>query len=249
NLRIFETGIGIISFHIKNDTYCDIKSVLEINDYGRRIYPEYLDAKNQCSLVPDYISINGVSETFNYEVAPTEIELSKIIQYLIPVEKITPSIDDRMFVISYFKNQELIEELKKNYKTNDAWYEYIFIDGDGKTIHNNEMQEVLTSKATYPRWQQKGTLYGTSRYSFVCLSDNDFSLIHMKTIYFQMFSLLLMVRATVLKFSGEVSQIAREIDIDSTKVGEIYQEYVQFINNFYFREITSREQGIEMKRL
>jgi len=258
NLRIFTTGVGILSFHLENTKHTDIEDILEINDYGRRIYPEYLDEKQECTLVPNYIKIKKnqetvVEENFRYKERPTEIKLSKIITKFLPEANIRPAIDDRMVVISFYKNSNFSNDLKRDYIKNDKWYEYVYIDGAGKTVQNNDMQYELIKKATYSRWQGYGTLFGISKYSFVAMAeDSDFIEKtvenHMKTMYFQMFSLLLMLRATILKFSAEVSDIADDIDKPETaeKVSKLYKRYIQFVNRFYFREITAKDQGLEI---
>jgi len=262
NLRIFATGVGILSFHMENTNYSDMQDILEINDYGRRIYPEYLDEKDECTLVPNYIKIIKdekliVTEKFQYEKRPIAAELSQIITHFFPIEKlkekIEPAIDDRMFVISFYKNSNFSNDLKSDFIKNDRWYEYVYIDGNGKTVQNSEMQEVLIKKATYTRWQGYGTLYGVSKYSFVAnAEDSEFIEntieVHMQTMYFQMFSLLLMLRATILKFSSEVSDIADDINNAETaeKVSDLYKRYIQFVNSFYFREITAKDQGLEI---
>jgi len=248
NLRVFKTGTGILSFHVKNYNYSEVKDILEINEFGRRIYPEYLDENLKCTLVPNYIQLKDIKEDFKFDEKPKKIVFSKIIQALLPTDKITPAVDDRMFVISFYKNDRFASDLKRDYIKNDQWYKYVFIDADGKTVQNEEMQTELIKKATYPRWQDYGTMYGLSKYSFVCLANSDFALKHMKTIYFQMFSLLLMLRATLLRFSSEVSKIADDIEKKDTaeKVNDLYKRYIQFVNSFYFREITPKEQGLEI---
>jgi Mg2+ and Co2+ transporter CorA len=57
-----------------------------------------------------------------------------------------------------------------------------------------------------------------------------------------------MLRATLLKFSSEVSNIADDIEKKDTaeKVNDLYKRYIQFVNSFYFREITPKEQGLEI---
>lgn len=42
-LNIYDNGIGVFSFHLYNCNYKDIQSILNINDFGRRIYPQFLD--------------------------------------------------------------------------------------------------------------------------------------------------------------------------------------------------------------
>lgn len=50
SLRIFETGIGILSLTLYNYCYSEFQDVLFINDFGRRIYPQFFgeqDDKNE----------------------------------------------------------------------------------------------------------------------------------------------------------------------------------------------------------
>jgi hypothetical protein len=249
NLRLFDTNIGILTFNIKNTKYYNIKSILEINDYFRRLYPEYLDYENKKSgLVADYIKLGDIVENFEFNEKLTKPTISKIIQEFLPIDKVKPSIDDRMFVISFYKNNKFTNNLKQDFIKNDRWYEYVFVDGYGKTVQSNDMQKELIQKATYSRWQDCDTMYGISKYSFVCAANSDFPLPHMQTIYYNIFSLLLVIRATLLKFSSEVSDIAKNIDSKNTAddVNDLYKRYIQFVNSFYFREITAKDQGLEL---
>lgn len=246
-LRIFDDfKVGILSFHIENKNYYEIEDILKINDYGRRIYPEYLDVNKNCNLVADYIELDELQEDYNVVNSDNSPRISNIITKLIG--NITPAVDDRMFTISYFSNPKLASELKENYECNDKWYEYVFVDGDGKTVQNISMQKDHIKKATYCRWQNYGTMYGISKYSFVCLSDNSFPLKHIKTIYFNIFTLLLMVRATLLKFAEEVSIVSNNLEKNTTanNVTKLYEKYIKFINKYYFREITAKDQGLEL---
>ncbi|MCP5061055.1 MAG: hypothetical protein GY936_01145 [Ignavibacteriae bacterium] len=42
-LNFYSTGVGILSFHLSNYEYKKPEQILDINDFGRRIYPQYLD--------------------------------------------------------------------------------------------------------------------------------------------------------------------------------------------------------------
>ena len=252
-LKVFSTGVAILCLDIENKKYADIKSILEINEFTRRLYPEYLDAQNNCTLTPRCVEFD--KETENFTRRDKEIKISEVIKHILDTsldinnkEVIRPAVDGRMFVMSFYKNKKFSNALKGNYETNDKWYEYVFVDSDGKTVQNLEMQKELTKKASYARWQDYGTMYGVSKYSFVCVSDSDFVLAHMKTVYFEMFNLLLMLRATILKFSTEVSDTANEIENKNIAkdVNELYKRYIKFVNNFYFREITAKDQGLEL---
>lgn len=249
-LRLFESfNIGILTLNIKNTNYDDIRSILEINDYARRLYAEYLNF-DECKsgLVPNYVEFNGARESFEFDKDLKKPKISKIINEFIPTDKIEKAVDDRMFTMSYFNKPSFAEQLKDDSLSNDKWYEYVFIDGDGINVQNRDMQRELTKAATYARWQNYGTLYGTTKYSFVCLTNSEFPLEHMQTMYKSMFSMLLMIRATILKFSNEVSQIAKDLEHKDSvsRVEKLYKEYIRFVNNFYFREITAKDQGLEI---
>jgi len=247
SLRIFDDfKVGILSFHLENRSYKETQEILEINDYGRRIYPEYLDEDNSCNVVAEYIKLDGISEDFKSKNRDNTPKISQMITHL--VGDIQAAVDDRMFTISYFNNPKFVNETKENYLCHDKWYEYVFVDGDGKTVQSQSMQEELIQKATYDRWRDYGTLYGMSKYSFVCLAESGFPLKYMKTMYFSMFSLLLMIRATLLKFADDVSNIAKDIDTKDivSHVNDIYKNYIKFINKYYFREITAKDQGLEL---
>lgn len=169
----------------------------------------------------------------------------------------------------FYRNAEQQRSLAINrtykgygYATHDFWYQYVFVDGNDKTCQNDIMQEQLLEKHTYDRWVGYNTLYGISRYSFVMISPPIEELIkpwinaafitdHFQTMYFQMVSLVLVQRAMVLKFSQEINVIklvptdyVEEEMHDQTL--ESYAKYLHFINNYFFREISTQEQGIEL---
>ena len=286
SLRLFETGVGIFTIELANKKaeQSDIDAILKINDFGRRIYPQFLgrwdnDANwtqaTKNSFLPTSIRITlpdqaEISEDFckDYKEVPKSIKISDYIMTLLGKGTFTdslensaityfiqPILDDRMFVLSWYGNNGFTSRLK-NYKyvKDLKWYEYVFVDGNGITVHSNDMREKLIKNVTYDRWMdcKDGlTLFGLTRYSFVCLSENsDFTknilpLPHMKTMYFQMFTLLLAVRASILRFSQEVTVISSNPD-EANKISPLYKNYIKFVNKLYFREITAQEQGIEL---
>ncbi|KLE02178.1 CorA family divalent cation transporter [Aliarcobacter butzleri] len=276
SLRIFNTKVAILTFNLKNTKYSDVNSVLAINDFGRRIYPQFLgdnftcDTKNTILSNCITLTLNGeeIKEDFtrfdNIDNLKNTKELNllpKFIEKLIKNnfskdKKLRPIIDDRMFVICWYGNNEFSKKLNsEQYKTNSNWYEYIFVDGDGITIHNKKMQENLVTASTYDRWMDNTygcTLYGMSRYSFVSITNSsDFAknifLPHIQTMYFQMFSLLLAYRASIIKFSDKIQNITQKKEKDLIKKADkLYDRYLKFLNKLYFKEITAQDQGIEI---
>jgi hypothetical protein len=50
-LNIYDTGVGILSFHLSNYNVLTREDILRINDYGRRIYPQFLDTSNDQEVI------------------------------------------------------------------------------------------------------------------------------------------------------------------------------------------------------
>lgn len=284
SLRLFNTNVAILSFNLKNTKYKDQDSILAINDFGRRIYPQFLGEKYTCdtkkSILSNCITLNLDNKfiekedftrfnTINSFKEPKKLNLlpsfiSKLIEDNFPKDKedittIRPIIDDRMFVISWYGNEDFSENLRnEKYITYDKWYEYVFVDGNGKTVHSQNMQTKLICDATYDRWMDYPwgcTLFGITRYSFVSVTNNsDFAqsviLKHMQTMYFQMFTLLLAYRATIIKFSDDIQNTTNEtiqnIEKLSKETEDIYEKYLGFLNKLYFKEVTAQDQGIEL---
>ena len=267
NLRIFDTGVGILSFEVENYDYYQIDDILKINDYGRRVYPQFLGdgfstEPTKDAFLPESIKVNGVEERFSDKYR--EIKLAKYIVEILgdtftddksKKDKyfLQPIIDDRMFVLSWYGSDAFVTCTKSSIE-NKNWYKYVFVDGNDLTVQDDEMHQELIKKATYKRWKNYGTFYGITRYSFVCLTKPDYFgkeiiLNHMKTNYFQMLTLLLVQRASILRFSDEITAISDVQGEESPSIENIsilYKNYLRFVNKLYFKEVTAQDQGIEL---
>lgn len=173
---------------------------------------------------------------------------------------LSPVLDDRMFTVCWYGNKELTEYLKgqnpeEHYKTDDWWYQFVFVDTNGATCPNMKLRKKLLEEATNPRWVNSGTIYGISRYSFVALTEHFsagfFAKIiasHVQTMYYKTALLALMQRACLMRFSQEVTAISQLPKRDrriAARVSSLYKQYLRFVNKIYFREVTAQEQGIE----
>ncbi len=201
-------------------------------------------------------------EYLAYYKAPDLEEEPGLIQQLLPANvskrlKLNPVLDDRMFVLCWYGHDAISSRLQKEYLTDTWWHQLIFVDA-GKFIstEEDEMLKRQLKDHSYERWCKKGTFYGTSRYSFVCvtkkISSEFFSRIlsyHMQTVYYKIVLLCLVQRACLMRFSAEVTDIsrmkARERQL-GRKVSSLYKQYLRFVNRIYFREVTAQEQGIEL---
>lgn len=276
NLNFYSTGIGTLSFYLLNDLEYQksLQDILDINQYGRRILPPFIadiDFVKGRSEIAEYIEIEGLNndnalywEDFegytSADVWKPACFIRQLINDLGTELNISPVIDDRMFVACWYGNNALSREVSeiqpgKEFWESDEWYKYVFIDQNSPSCQNLEMKKRLLNQTTYKRWQNYGTLYGVSRYSLVALTDeSDFSkkclAVYLRTIYARMAELILVQRGSMLRFSGEVSRLSRLSETDSVKlarqISSLYKEYIRFVNQIYFREVTAQEQGIEL---
>lgn len=261
SLRTFETGVAILTVNLKNTMHKSFDDALIINDFGRRLYPQFLtqnekghdyayEAKN--TFLPQKIAFADIVDIFDVDAVQAYC-LPQYITKLIGTKEVDPLLDDRMFVISHMLDNDISKNMKDDYKENPLWYKYVFVDSYSLNCQNSEMRKSLIKQSTYDRWSDCGTLYGVTRYSFVCISDSsDFSRNvinqHIRRHYFQMMSLVLAVRASIIRFSYKVTDISSmpEDKNLSKEVSDFYKEYIQFVNRIYFREISPQEQGIEL---
>jgi len=271
-IDLFSTGVGVLMFYLGNDTYTEVDDILRINQFGRRVYPPFYKDKNCHFETAKSICINGLvgeyAEDFS-SYTPKNINkpadfIMKLILEVAANIHIETVIDDRMYVMSWYKNDEFAKktcnikeeeeglDFEKEYRD---WYRYVFVDAGEPTCHNAAMFKKLVNNATYRRWQGWNSLYGISRYSFVMLSNADDNEIHLydyfETEYVRMAELILVQKASVLKFSQEVTNISvldPKKDL-SVKVDSLYKEYIRFVNQIHFREVSAYDQAIELYQL
>lgn len=232
--------------------------------------PPFFKDLNKRDEIAEYICIEGLDENHTYfedfndyretdSWKPASF-VNSLIKEVATNISCEPVIDDRMFVCSWYKNDELAkmfcnnqEAYKEDPKFSNFWYKYLFVDGNDMTCQNKNMRNELLTRQTYSRWQEWNSLYGISRYSMVYLTNStvpEFLLKNFTTIYSRMIELVLLQRASILRFSYEVTQVStlkiQKTIILAERVNSLYKEYIQFLNQIYFREITAQDQGIEL---
>lgn len=312
SLHAFNTGVGVISFSLYNDEYVDEEDILRINDFGRRLYPQFMTSDNRLEAKSRFLAncISGsigdihfhddfsqyeqsidhtdiflppdhIRQVFGYK--PTDRLGDSWCKFVFRDRdedsgriRISPVMDDRMYFLSYFQNKDLVKSLKedKKYfskrekirsklgsspgmgyayevgKKKDFWYRYLFGDGLFRGVENEQMQLEEIRRSSYARWVENGTLIGITRDSAVYVTSWELLEKHFMSMYYQMAILCLVQRASVLRFSGEISYLTSQIRRGKRKVGtnikELYGNYIRFLNELYFREVTSQIQGMEM---
>lgn len=171
--------------------------------------------------------------------------------------------DDRMFFQCWYGNNQLSYAIRGGKKqefdpNNNFWF--AFTNGDCNPnslgLKSRELQKKYAEERTYRLWEGYGSFYGFTRDSFVCLSQDlktnsspDLRN-QMKTLYYHMGVLTLAQRASVLRFSAEISSLTdlgkTDPKVASRLIEKLYLNYIEFINKIFFREITPQLQGIEM---
>lgn len=271
NLNLYSTGVGVLSFYLYNENYPNPDDVLKINQAGRRVSPPFIASVAYRGIIAHSIEIKGLHgretgyrEDFKRYTNKTlsNQPASFILDMIHEVAEninIRPVIDDRMFVQCWYKNDEWADKFSGNqyndFLYSNHWYEFVFVDDFNEiTCKNDSMQKKLIRRATYERWQKLYSLYGVSRYSMVYLtsssteSEAPFLFTYFETIYARMAELILVQKASVLRFSAEVTNLSNmEVKQSfSGKVSSLYKEYIRFVNQIHFREVSAQDQGIEM---
>lgn len=268
NLNLYSTGVGVLSFFMENRKYADPEAVLNINQYGRRVFPPFIKDVEDRTLIAqklEFIGLygreTGYCEEFNHysnKIASNTPAtfIAEMIREVATNIQLKPVIDDRMFVLSWYKNNEWANQFcgegYEDFIMSNKWYEFVFVDKpNDMSCQNTEMQKALIKDSTYERWQKWCSLYGVSRYSLALATNTTcppFLLQYFETEYARMSELILVQKASILRFSAEVTNISnlenrKEL---SLKLGSLYKEYIRFVNQIHFREVSAQDQGIEM---
>lgn len=264
NINLYSTGVGVLSFYMYNTRYPEFSDILAINQYGRRVFPPYINDVNlriELAYKLEFEGLNGVyAEDFSRYTNSAKSNtpasfITKMVHEVAGNIELQPVVDDRMFVLCWCKNDKLSEEFKHRYDSfidiNEDWYKFVFVDASNASCQNDKMRQELIKKATYERWQKWYSLYGVSRYSMVYLTNSgcpSYLTNYFETEYTRMAELVLMQRASVLRFSSEVTRISKSAARErfDERVSSLYKEYIHFENQIFFREVSAQDQGIEL---
>lgn len=273
NLNLYSSGVGVLTFYMHNNRYVSKADVLAINQYGRRVFPPFIaDVESRYEIahslhlgglkVPEGSKYSDYSEDFS-EYSNLLSNCNKPASFIENMIKevtgdieIQSVVDDRMFVLCWYKNDFWSDGFKNDYENfidnDEDWYKFVFVDAKDPSCQNDAMRRKLLKDATYERWQKLSSLYGISHYSMVYLTNSECPLhltSYFETMYARMVELVLMQRASVLRFSSEVARISHKniTGQDLAKqVSSLYKEYIHFENKMYFREVSAQEQSIEL---
>lgn len=239
-LSLYDSGIGFVGYHLNNYDYQDRDEVLLINDYGRRVFPQFLGSNNDVSapkfsFLADAIRILHGDQVLiedDFTSIPERLKSAdlSVTQFLLPdfILKILPDrllggggielqplLDDRMHVICWVGDKNWLDEYKIedkiSQKAAEYWYSLVFVDGSIKSgIANATMRDALNRDHTYKRWLDKDLYYGVSRYSFVVLADKD-NWFHRNVILKHLQTMYFQVALLCLLQRGSIVRFSEEI--------------------------------------
>lgn len=153
-LHVYNTGVGVLSFHLYNDDQyaSSPNDILNINQYGRRLYPPFFGIERECFGRPSYFENKnwerGLELTKSLELAalirleghvaieedfsefcedPRIGKLPYLVEQLFPHRffekvRIKPVSDDRMFVVCWYGNKSLSNAISEK---KDGKYAYL----------------------------------------------------------------------------------------------------------------------------
>ena len=147
--------------------------------------------------------------------------------------------------------------MAERFSQSKDWYRFLYVDANDPTCQHEPMRRKLVAHDTYFRWAGYGSLYGVTRYSFMLLTGTGFypeEILskHVETIYARMVEFVLIQKMSILKFSEavtDVSNLKGKSDVVANRIGSLYKEYIRFMNQYYFKEVTAQDQGIELYQL
>ncbi len=147
-LKLFNTGIGILIFELENYALADEKSIIWINDFGRRIYAPYT-SDHGCNICADKIALvygdkelsvgdltklsgdfkeTHIIEPILYLLKNGEYAVTTNLHHKNTEFFIEPIIDDRMFVACFYCNKDFVDSMSE---IKEGQYSYIY-DAENK---------------------------------------------------------------------------------------------------------------------
>lgn len=282
-------NIAILQLELENHHHRSIEAIKKINEYGRRINLPYISPENiPHALVADSISLFG--ETVNlsdfgdealncYEKKDENFiniipPICDLIKKLLPnCEKISPVIDDRMFVCCLIRDDNFSNKMKStatdienareaiycNPELSSELYALAYVDAGDATCQSPDMREKILRRSVYDRWRDWGTVDVITHHSFFRITG-EYSGITASVInpflsqYITMAVGALVQRATILSISNECAEISEkyfqnDMSIRDKELNErikkLKSDYVYAQNNIFLDQLTVQEQGID----
>ena len=246
-LRLYKTGIGMLTFELTNRTYHTAEELEAINSFSKMIYPPIMPIERaQEEGFPQKISIklnnnNYLEECFECDYYKETLIINRLIMDILGPTFSINSDANRHRGISIepiLGNQMFCCCVCQDCECNKF--------GLGDKINKEKLEEFMSvnkyrsyiGESSYI--QNEYSVYGINRYMLLCLTNKW----REARLYNQLVTIVLMQRATLLNLSTEIARISTLPKYQlSEAISGIYEVYVQFINQLYFKEVTEEEEG------
>lgn len=229
-LRVYETFVGVLVFHVENNDYSTIKEIREINEFGRHIFPPYFtDAKDVCPKSIEVRFKNGY--TFKQEFSQYECE------------------DDSPFQLPDFISRILPEELTKSAWLCDDSMFYV-------TMLNSNVVGINYPKMNVSAFSGEYDFVVTQSNMDIYRRKNTDELNFYETLCVAMAELALAQKACYLWFTKKKSNIAKDLqhgklsDRDFLdKLQQLDKDVLSFANNICYSDISPKRNTNKLYKL
>ncbi len=255
-LKLYKTGIGLLCFRMVNTRYDSIEDIEAINRFSMCVYPPVLPierAKKMGMPTSVRIHISGEVEwkdDFRRNYYDQRLSISPLImqvlgkpfsEKMMPDSRncilIEPILGSQMFCSCMYYQTQLVEEIYKGEKEVEALACLMALN---KQSHALAELDKIEGKAESEYLKCEEHIYGINRYMLLCITKEK----HHDKLYDQLVKLVLMQRATLLNLSSELAHISTLPKSElSSAISNIYEVYIHFINQLYFKEVTEDSEG------
>lgn len=256
SLKLYKTGIGLLSFTLTNKDYASYEAVEGINSFSKSVYPPILPlSKAKEELFPDYITLHlnencHINERYKANYLKKGLDISKVIMEVLGSDfgtkegckkkgkvVIETILGNQMFCLCLYKNKEILKSIQEGTVSYETLERMMTIN---KKVTYHEEDDIPEHIGSTYYLKNEGSIYGISRFALLCVANE----LPKSKLYDQLVSLVLMQRATLLSLSNEIARVSTlgKYEI-SPAISSIYEIYIQFINQLYFKEVTEDAQG------
>lgn len=247
SLKIYKSGVGILSIHIKNNQYKSPEDIININSFSKSIYPSVLPIeKSWQDIYPRYVQIkldesHSIDDHFDKDYKKMPGRITDVIMYVLGnsftcdreelVENkilIEPVIGSHMITLCLYQNNKMVKDIMM--ERIDKGFLHTFMLLSKKERHIGKVDYLNTPYR----------IYGISMFALICIYSKNIE----SKVYDQLVSLILVQKASLLNFSSQIATISTLPKNELVPaIQSIYEIYIQFINQMYFDEITEDIQG------
>lgn len=244
-LKFYKSGIGILSLEVVNDKYKEPEEIIGINGLGKCVYPYILPIEHaQKDYFPERIIFKlgdeTIVENFDKQYKQSPMIVADFIMALLGPDfycegqmrgsarfAIEPLFSNRMFTLCLYKNQQLLENIKNKTVKEHFLRQFMVFSRKEKVfdVHYIELPKVL---------------YGIGRFALIGITADEKE----SKLYNELTTLAIVQRASLLHFSNQIAFITtlpKEQVVSG--IGNLYEIYMQFVNQMYFHEVTVDVQG------